>query len=267
MLKALSKAHRHKNCVRAHEHDLRSFIHTRPNAIDGTRHALPLVFATSSCPRNSRVTDGVMPCKRRFSVPRHGLSTNSPWSWIFHVREHAEADTVHASGPHCARSLSAVSANNPRAVRQPSRVAGTQHSHALVLSLVRMITFDQPATAREAVPADCTARCAPSRSSSLRCGPPLTARAPPPAWPLRFHARAIHFWQLNRRTFKNMSSRKVRNFCKHSKRQMPVDIPGNVRLRRTPKFRFSPWYFRSRDSKNHHHVEASLGGGSREVNP
>jgi hypothetical protein len=49
-----------------------------------------------------------------------------------------------------------------------------------------------------------------------------------------------------------MSSRKVRNFCKHSKRQMPVDIPGNVRLRQTPNFRFSPWYFRSRDSEEIH---------------
>ena len=46
-----------------------------------------------------------------------------------------------------------------------------------MLSLVRMITFDQPSTAREAVPDDCTARFAPSRSSSLRCGPPLTALA------------------------------------------------------------------------------------------
>jgi hypothetical protein len=50
-------------------------------------------------------------------------------------------------------------------------------AYALVLSLVRMITFDQPSTAREAVPDDCTARFAPSRSSSLRCGQPLTALA------------------------------------------------------------------------------------------
>jgi len=199
------------------------------------------VFATSSCPRNSRVTDEVIPRKRRFPVPRHGLSTNNPWSWIFHVREHAEADTVHASGPHCARSLSAVSAKNPRTVRQPSRVAPTSLRNASVVSLVEMSMLDQPSTAREAVPADCTARFAPSRSSSLRCGPPLTALAPPPAWPLRLHARAIHVWRLNRATFKIMSSRKVRISCKHSQRQKPMDIPSNVRLRRTPEFRFLPW--------------------------
>jgi hypothetical protein len=222
---------------------------------------------TRVCPRTGRCKDAPRPRRRHSAVPGSSLSANSPWSRIFPVREPVAAWHCPRHFLSLTRLFHSLSASNSRSVRAIVCVAPTRSRAAIVLSLVRMITFDQPATAREAVPADCTARCAPSRSSSLRCGPPLTARAPPPAWPLRFHARAIHFWQLNRRTFKNMSSRKVRNFCKHSKRQMPVDIPGNVRLRRTPKFRFSPWYFRSRDSKNHHHVEASLGGGSREVNP
>ena len=84
---------------------------------------------------------------------------------------------VRAFSSHCPRSFHWLSANDSRVFHPTSGVAGTQHSHALVLSLVRMITFDQPSTAREAMPDDCTARFAPSRSSSLRCGPPLTALA------------------------------------------------------------------------------------------
>jgi len=42
----------------------------------------------------------------------------------------------------------------------------------------RMIPLHQSSTFRGRR-FDCTARCAPSRSSSLRCGPPLTALAPP----------------------------------------------------------------------------------------
>ncbi len=38
---------------------------------------------------------------------------------------------------------------------------------------------------------DCTARCAPSRYSALRCGPPLTALAPPPALLVWLHAGVI----------------------------------------------------------------------------
>jgi hypothetical protein len=64
-----------------------------------------------------------------------------------------------------------------------------------------------------------------------------------------------------------MSSEKMRSFCKHSQTQKPMDIPGNIRHLQPPEFRFLTWYFRSRDSKNHHHVEPNLGGGSQAVNP
>ena len=171
-------------------------------------------------------------------------------------------DTVHEDCLHRPRSFHLLSAKDYHAVCLKSRVAPTWRMEAPALSFVEMEILDQPTTAREAGPDDCTARFAPSRSSSLRCGPPLTALAPPPAWLLKLHARAIRFWQLNRATSKNMSSRKVRLFCKHSQREKPKDNPGNVRHPRPPESHISPWYFRLRDAENHHHVEDELGGGS-----
>ena len=58
----------------------------------------------------------------------------------------------------------------------------------------RMIAAYQPPTVRVSR-FHYTARCAPSRSSSLRCGPPLpllTALAPPAGWFVWLHAGAIH---------------------------------------------------------------------------
>ena len=163
---------------------------------------------------------------------------------------------------HCPRSFHWRSANDSCVFHPTSGVATTRPAYALVLSLIRMITFDQPSTAREAVPDDCTARFAPSRSSSLRCGPPLTAARSATGLAPKISRGGNSRLATDRRAFKNMSSRKVRFFCKHSQRQMPMDIPGNVRLRRTPEFRFSPWYFRSRDSEEIHGDEnkpASVG--------
>lgn len=221
----------------------------------------------SWCPRNGH---SIIMAKTRhwhFAVARHNLSTNSPLSWTFPVRESVVAGCC----PHKFPTLSpfAPLAVRERVARCPPEIPCTTNivdaSHSVIFG--RMMMLDQSLTAREVAPAYCTARCAPSSSSSLRCGPPLTALAPPPAWLLRFHARAFRFGQRNWTASKIVSSRKMRMLCKHSQRQKPMDIPGNVRLCRTPEFGFSPWYFRPRDSKNHHHVEASLGGESREVNP
>ena len=123
---------------------------------------------------------------------------------------------VRAFSSHCPRSFHWLSANDSRVFHPTSGVAGTQHSHALVLSLVRMITFDQPSTAREAMPDDCTARFAPSRSSSLRCGPPLTALASANGLAPKTSRAGNSLRGTDRRTFKNMSSRKLRIFRKHS---------------------------------------------------
>ena len=112
----------------------------------------------------------------------------------------------------------------------------------------RMMVLDQVATAREAAPADSTARCAPSRSSSLRCGPPLTARAAPTAWLLRLHARALRFRQRNRVPSKTMSSRKMRFLRKHSQREKTGDSPCNTPHQRTPEFQSSACYRCPRDA-------------------
>ena len=200
------------------------------------------------CPRTGRCKDAPRTRRRHSAVPGSSLSANSPWSRIFPVREPVAAWHCPRHFLSLTRLFHSLSASNSRSVRAKVCVAPTRSRAAIVLSLVRMITFDQPATAREAVPADCTARCAPSRSSSLRCGPPLTARAPPPAWLLRLHARAIHVWQLNRRTFKNMSSRKMKIFCKHSKREKTGDSPCKTPHQRTPEFQFFACYRCPRDA-------------------
>ena len=57
----------------------------------GPRHAIPLEFSMSWCPRISRGAVTAKPRKRHLTVPRFGLSTNSPRSWTFPVHEQAAA--------------------------------------------------------------------------------------------------------------------------------------------------------------------------------
>jgi len=97
----------------------------------------------------------------------------------------------------------------------------------------RTITPYLSSTVREVRP-DCTARCAPSMSCSQGCAPHLTALAPPTAWPLRLHARAIHYWRLNRATRRNMSSRKSRILRKRSQRCETRDTRSKSGLRGNP---------------------------------
>ena len=97
----------------------------------------------------------------------------------------------------------------------------------------RRITPYLSSTVREGRP-DCTARCAPSVSCSQGCAPHLTALAPPTAWPLRLHARGIHYWRLNRATCSNMSSRKSRILRKYSQRYETRDTRSKSGLRVNP---------------------------------
>ena len=64
--------------------------------------------------------------------------------------------------------------------RRPPNILCTSHTVERLPCAIcrRMIPLHQLSTLRGSR-FDCTARCAPSRSSSLRCGPPLTALAPP----------------------------------------------------------------------------------------
>ena len=64
--------------------------------------------------------------------------------------------------------------------------------------------------------------------------PPLTVLAPPTAWPLRLHARAIHYWRLNRATCRNMSSRKSRILRQLSQRYETRDTRSKSGLRGNP---------------------------------
>ena len=132
---------------------------------------------TRVCPRTGRCKDAPRPRRRHSAVPGSSLSANSPWSRIFPVRKPVAVWHCPRHFLSLTRLFHSLSASNSRSVRAIVCVAPTRSRAAIVLSLVRMITFDQPSTAREAVPDDCTARFAPSRSSSLRCGPPLTALA------------------------------------------------------------------------------------------
>jgi hypothetical protein len=171
----------------------RAARHRQPEATNHCRligHRMD-VRNTRVCPRTGRCKDAPRPRRRHSAVPGSSLSANSPWSRIFPVREPVAAWHCPRHFLSLTRLFHSLSASNSRSVRAIVCVAPTRSRAAIVLSLVRMITFDQPATAREAVPADCTARCAPSRSSSLRCGPPLTARAPPPALLVWLHAGVI----------------------------------------------------------------------------
>ena len=133
-----------------------------------------------------------------------------------------------------------------------SRVPATWSRDTLVLSIGDMIPLHWPSTAREAVPANCTARCARSMYCSHGCAPHCTALAPPPAWLLRFHARATHFWRLNRATSRNLSSRKVRMLRKHSQTRKQKDASSKIQNPRLTESRFSSWYFRPRDSEEMH---------------
>ena len=199
-------------------------------------------------PHTGRWKDASRPRRRHSPVHRSRLSANSPWSRTFPVREPVAAWHCPRHVISLTRLFRPLSARNSRGVCSILCVAPTRSRVAIVLSLVRMITFDQPSTAREAVPADSTARCAPSSSCApLPFASSLTVLAPPTAWLLTFHARAFRFGQRNRMTSKNMSSRKWGNFRKHSQRQMQGDASSNVRLPHPPEFRILPCYFRSRD--------------------
>ena len=109
--------------------------------------------------------------RRHSPVLGSGPSANSPRSRTCPVTDRSHPGIIHAISSQGSGYFTLC----PQGVLAAFCVAPTRSRAAIVLCLVRMISFDQPVTAREAVPADCTARCAPSRSSSLRCGPPLTA--------------------------------------------------------------------------------------------
>ncbi len=108
----------------------------RLNVIFGPRHALPLVFPTSWCPRSSRGTDMAKPHKRHFAVPFGGLSTNSPWSRTFPVHGQVAAEHSPRHFRSLTRSFSSLSTKDSRAVLQISGAVATLSRAIVVLPLV-----------------------------------------------------------------------------------------------------------------------------------
>jgi hypothetical protein len=84
----------------------------------------------------------------------------------------------------CPHSIRSRTPNVPIAVckryllRPPDILCTSNTVERLACAICGRMMLHQSSTLRGSR-FDCTARCAPSRSSSLRCGPPLTALAPP----------------------------------------------------------------------------------------